>query len=354
MIWPDRVSKILNIKYPVIQAPMLGVTTPEMVAAVSNNGGLGSLPVGGLSAEKTLALIQRTKELTDKPFAVNLFAHPIPAVVDENEFNAMQDFLSQLCTTDGIQVEQQAVDKLRFYSYKDLISTLISENIKVVSFTFGVPDDESIEILKANQAILIGTATSAEEAQVLDEKGIDMITMQGIEAGGHRGSFLDMDNPPLIGLRDLMHDVTAITDKPLIAAGAIADGKSVHNAFNLGADAVQVGSIFIASHESLANENWKKAVQEATDDDIVLTKAYSGRWARGVKNKLIESVENSALDIPTYPYQNALTAPIRVQAKQQNNIDYIAMWRGQSSVKIQSKSAAEIFLDLVSQAEKTI
>lgn len=352
MNWPDKVSKALNISYPVIQAPMLGITTPEMVAAVSNAGGLGSLPVGGLPAEKTLALIRKTKELTDKPFAVNLFAHSIPDAIDESEFNAMQDFLKRLCMADGIQVEQQKINNLKFNSYKDLIGTLISENVPVISFTFGVLDDESIKTLKANRAILIGTATSAEEAKVLDEKGIDMITAQGIEAGGHRGSFLDMNNPPEIGLTALLQAIIAVTDKPMIAAGAIADAASVHEAFNLRAHAVQTGSIFIASNESMATENWKKAVQNAIDTDIVLTNTYSGRWARGVKNKLIEKVRNSGLKIPLYPYQNALTTPIRMQAKQQNNIDYIAMWRGQSPVKIQAKGSAEIFLDLIKQTEE--
>lgn len=354
MDWPDRISKRLNIKYPVIQAPMLGITTPEMVATVSNAGGLGSLPVGGLPPDKTLALIQKTKALTDKPFAVNLFAHPLPDAVSKEAFGAMQAFLKQLCAPDGITVEERQPDQLRFYSCKEQIGVLIGEQIRVISFTFGIPDDESIQRLRAAGAILIGTATSAEEAVVLEQKGTDMITAQGIEAGGHRGSFLDPDHPPHIGTIELVKTIAAITVKPVIAAGAIADGKDIRAVFGAGAVAVQCGTIFIASDESLATGPWKKAVQDAEGDEIVLTNAVTGRWARGIKNKLISDVENSGLAMPDYAIQNALTGPIRVQAKLQNNLDYIAMWRGQSSARIQAKSTAGIFSDLVRQAQETV
>jgi nitronate monooxygenase len=150
----------------------------------------------------------------------------------------------------------------------------------------------------------------------------------------------------------LIPAIVRATSRPVIAAGAIADGASMHAAFSLGALAVQIGTPFIASHESLAGSAWKKAVQEAADTDIILTNAFSGRWARGVRNKLIDKVKNSKLRIPSYPVQNSLTTPIRVKAQQQNNTDYIAMWRGQSPVKIEAKSSAEIFLNLVKQAEE--
>jgi nitronate monooxygenase len=352
MNWPDKISKALNIQYPIIQAPMLGICTPEMVAAVANAGGLGSLPVGVLPADRVLELIRKTKNLTSKPFAVNLFVNDPPKGVDVIEFDTMQAFLRRICAEDGIMLVEQNAASLKFNTYKNLIDVLIAENIPIVSFTFGVLDDESIRKLKANNTILIGTATSVAEAKILDEKGIDMIVAQGAEAGGHRGSFLNMTDPPLIGSMTLIPSIAAVTDKPVIASGGICDGKSISAAFTLGASAVQMGTVFLASHESLATPSWKQQLISAREEDIILTNAFTGRWARGLRNKLSEQVKASGLAIPLYPIQGTLTGPIRMQAQKNNNTGYMVMLRGQSQVKIEEKGSAEIFLDLVRQTEK--
>lgn len=352
MKWPNKVSHTFKIKYPVIQAPMLGITTPAMVAAVSNSGGLGSLPVGGLAPTRTLELIEQTKALTDKPFAINLFVHSIPANVDEQEIDTMQSFLKELCDVDGIPLETQSAQSLKFNSYKDQVDVLISENIHIVSFTFGIPDDESIQKFKANGIILIGTATCVEEAELLEEKGIDMIVAQGSEAGGHRGSFLNIHNPPLIGSMVLIPAIAAATSKPVIGSGGITDGKSIAAAFMLGASAIQTGTIFLASPESLASEAWKKLVINAPEENIILTNAFSGRWARGLKNKLSEQIENSGRQIPAYPVQNSITASIRAQAQKLGNTDYIVMLRGQTTTPIEEEPAAKIFQKMVQQTEE--
>lgn len=351
MNWPNQISKTLNIKYPIIQAPMLGICTPEMVAAVSNAGGLGSLPVGVLPPERVQELIRKTRSLTSKPFAVNLFVHDVPDKVDETEFNTMQAFLRRICAEDGIMVDEQNVASLKFNSYKNLVDMLIAENIPIVSFTFGVLDDESIRKLKANNTILIGTATCVAEAKILDEKGINMIVAQGSEAGGHRGSFLNVGDPPLIGSMTLIPSITAATDKPVIGSGGICDGKSIAAAFTLGASAVQMGTVFLASQESLATPVWKNKLIDAHEEDIILTNSFSGRFARGLKNKISEQVKTSGLAIPGYPIQNSLTVPIRTQAQKSNNTDYIVMLRGQSQIKIEEKGSEEILLDLVNQTE---
>ena len=331
---------------------MLGVTTPEMVAAVSEAGGLGSLPIGGLSPDRSAELIRKTKALTSKPFAVNLFAYAYTYSIDEDEYDAMQAYLKQVCSADGIEAEQKPFSKQQFYNHIDQIGLLIEEGIKLVSFTFGVLDDESIETLKRKNTILMGTATSVREAMILDEKEVDIICAQGSEAGGHRGSFLNMLNPPLIGSIALIPAIVQATTKPVIAAGAIADGASIHAAFNLGAKAVQIGTPFTTSHESLATLAWKKALQSAADTEIILTNTISGRWARGVRNKLMDKVQNSGLSIPAYPVQNILTTPIRAAAYKQDNPDYLVMWRGQSPVPLEQKSSAEIFNKLIRQAEE--
>jgi len=329
---------------------MLGVTSPEMVAAVSNEGGLGSLPVGGLSAEKTRELIHKTKSLTSKPFAVNLFAHKIPATnIPQTE--SMKAFLKKLCDDNQVPYQPPAISDLKFFSYTDQIHVLIEENIPIVSFTFGILNDESIKSLKNNGTILMGTATCLKEAKIQDEKGIDIIVAQGIEAGGHRGTFLEDEPLPMIGLMSLVPQIVGHIKKPVVAAGAINNSRTIKAAFLLGAQGVQVGTAFITSHESLAIPAYKKAVQEATDADTILTKAFSGRWLRGIRNKFVTAVEQSGLEIPDYPIQGGLIASIRMAAQKQNNKEFSGLLAGQSSFTCEEKSSAEIFRKLLDGAE---
>ena len=346
----NRLTKALQIDYPFVQAPMLGVTTPAMVAAISNTGALGSLPIGNLPPDKTLALIQQTKSLTDKPFAVNLFANSIPGLINEDAWNAMQEFLQQFAGRYELPFQKQTIEGLQFYSYEEQVDILIKENIPVVSFTFGVPNDDAITDLHKNNVQLIGTATSAEEAVYLNDKGIDMITAQGIEAGGHRGTFLHKEIPQ-VGLMALLPQVIDIVDKPVLAAGAIADGKSIKAAMALGADGVQVGSAFIACNESAANTTYKKAVQQITGSDTALTKSYTGRWLRCVNNEFIQTLESSGLAINEYPIQQALTAFLRTLHQHKNAMQFLPMLTGQNVRRSYMKDAAEIFMDMIKEAE---
>ncbi|MBL4677361.1 MAG: nitronate monooxygenase [Mucilaginibacter sp.] len=250
-------KSLLNVRYPIVQAPMLGVTTPAMVASVSNAGALGSLPVGGLSPDRTRELIRATKALTTQPFAVNLFAHEPAKEVNEDEIATMQDFLAELCLEFDISFEKQNPANFKFYYYEDLVNVLLEENIPVVSYTFGQLKPEVIHAFKAKGTVLAGTATSVAEAKLLAQDGSDIITVQGIEAGGHRGSFLDNEPLPQVGLSALLPQVADAVDVPLLAAGGIYNQHTVMAAFALGASGVQVGSLFIAADESAASEAYK-------------------------------------------------------------------------------------------------
>ncbi|MDQ4139319.1 MAG: nitronate monooxygenase [Bacteroidota bacterium] len=350
MQWQNELTRLLKITYPIVQAPMLGVTTPAMVAAISNAGGLGSLPVGGLSPDQTLSLIRQTKSLTDKPFAVNLFVHQIPPINPE-EVEPMIQFLEKLCSQHQINYPKPNLDGITLYSYQEQISILLEENIPVVSFTFGILAEEIILALKEKGTVLIGTATCGQEAAILEQKGIDIITAQGMEAGGHRGTFLDIKPLPLIGSFSLFTQLVESCQVPILAAGGIYNGKTIKAAFTLGAKGVQIGSAFIASNESLAIEAYKQALQNAYETDSVLTNTFSGRWARGIQNKFMMEVENSGLCIPDYPIQNALTTPLRGLAQKQNNKDFTTLWAGQSASKAQRKPATEIFFQFIKETE---
>ena len=343
-------TEALHIVLPFVQAPMLGVTTPAMVAAISNAGALGSLPVGGLSPDITLSLIQQTKNCTNKPFAVNLFANDVPASINEHAWNAMQALIEQFAKRYELPYQKQSPEALKFYTYKDQVDIVLRENIPVVSFTFGMLSDDVIEMMHKNGVQLIGTATSVEEAQLLGEKNIDIIAVQGIEAGGHRGTFLHKDLPQT-GLMSLLPQVVDAVDKPVLAAGAITDGRSIHAAMILGAKAVQVGSAFIACKESAANTTYKENMGQVGDTDTVLTRAYTGRWMRCIKNEFTETVDASGLAINEYPIQSALTGFMRTLHQHKNANKFLPILTGQNPRNSFDMGAAEILMEMMREAE---
>lgn len=348
--WKNIATDTLKISYPIIQAPMLGVTTPAMVAEVSNAGGLGSLPVGGLSPELTRQLIQKTKILTNKPFAVNLFAHDLPIYLDE-ELEPMRQFILKLAHKKKWKVEASDLTNFQFYDYRSQTEILVEEKIPIVSFTFGCLDQQSIHSLKDKSTILIGTATSVKEAMFLQEQKIDMIAIQGIEAGGHRGTFMEDTPLPQIELFELLPQITKSVQIPCIAAGGIHSAKTIKDALDLGAVAVQIGTAFIDTEESEAIPSYKKRLKDGKEDGTALTRAFSGRWARGFMNEMMKEIEQSGIPIPPYPIQAGLTAKLRNLAQQKDDGEYTSLWAGQFSNLGHAKKAREVFINLVKEYE---
>lgn len=326
-------KKILAIQYPIVQAPMLGVTTPAMVASVSNAGALGSLPVGGMSPDRTRELIREVKRNTKKPFAVNLFAHEPAVEVKKEEIAAIQAFLAALCLEFGIPFVEQDVDLFKFYYYQDQIEVLLDEDVPIVSFTFGNMQAEAIDALKEKGTKLIGTATSSLEARTLAQIGCDLLVVQGIEAGGHRGSFMHENPLPQVGLFSLLPQIADEITLPLLAAGGIYNKRTVKSAFLLGASGIQVGSLFIPAYESAASESYKQAVMDSTETSTVLTRSFSGKWARGVENEFIRRMHKKNLPIPYYTLQNQIMSLTRAYAHKHQIKDFIALWAGQSAGK---------------------
>lgn len=351
MNWKNAVATGLKLDYPIIQAPMLGVSTPEMAAAVSNEGGLGSLAVGGLSPELTRQLIRKTKSLTDKPFAVNLFAHAVPEYTDE-AIEPMRQFLLQLAQKKGYALTAADLSDFQFYTYRDQLDILVEEAVSIVSFTFGSLDAGAVQRLKNKGCTLIGTATCVEEALLLQEQHIDMIAVQNIEAGGHRGTFLENIPLPQIGLFSLLPQIKSAVQIPCITAGGINSAQTMRAAFELGADAVQIGTAFIGTKESDAIPSYKDRLNTAKDTDSALTRAFSGRWARGIQNEMLREIEKAGIPIPPYPLQNSLTAKFRKLAQQSNDSGYTNLWAGQSAGSISATITKEVFRNLVAQYEE--
>ncbi|WP_134091282.1 nitronate monooxygenase family protein [Olivibacter sp. XZL3] len=344
-------TQLMGIRYPIIQAPMLGVTTPAMVAAVANAGGLGSLPLGGLSPEKALALIKETKAGTDRPFAVNLFAHALISEVNEEHIQKMEDYLEQIHRRHHLPFERKAISDYRFYNHLDQIDVLLDGQVSIISFTFGLPEPDVIERLHAQGIKVIGTATSVKEARLLDKAGVDAIVAQGIEAGGHRGTFIEGEPLPQVGLISLIPQVVDCVSIPVIAAGGLFDCRTIKAAFVLGAAAVQLGSYFIATDESAASEIYKERLLNSTDTSSELTRAFTGKWARGIRNSFMQEMKSSDLTIPYYTYQNSLTSALRDYGKTKGIGDLISLWAGQSASRGKRGSTQSLFQELIEQLE---
>lgn len=348
MFFPETISKILKIKYPIIQAPMFGVSTPEMTAAATKAGCLGSLALADLSAEKSVELIQKTKKLTNQPFAANIFVHHIPEITDElkEQYSKTKKYLENFAQENNMEIHLPELESLKINSYHEQIDAIVEEKCKILSFTFGNLDNQSIQKLKENGTILIGTCTSIEEALELERSGIDIICVQGIEAGGHRGSFVS-ENIPQIGGFSLFSQVYDSVKVPLIYAGGIYNAKTLAAAKELGAEGFQVGSLLLTSQESALQDFEKEKLKNVNGKDIVLTKSFSGRYARGIKNKFIEAIESSEYILP-YPYQNKLTGEMRRIAKTAKNGEFVNLWVGQSIVDYSELSTQNILEKLIS------
>lgn len=322
----NTTSSFLNIKYPIIQAPMLGFTSPEMVAAVCNAGAIGTLPLGRLPIDICEELILRTKELTDFPFIVNLFLHPFVSI-DKDEINQMQTVLKELSSTIGYEYDYR--DHIAQPSYSEILALVLQHNIKHIAFTFGCFTDEEISILHQKGVNLIGTATTLDEAVYLEQKKIDAIVLQGIEAGGHRGSFLSDDANLNLPLDELFRQVKNVGIKSaLIVAGGLYNGEIGNSYLEAGAQYISYGSYFITAEESLAMPYQKELLNKGEPVKTVLTKAFSGKWARGIVNDFMLLMDNNDVSIPKFPIQNILTENLRKFAKRKNIYNFSSLWCG--------------------------
>lgn len=349
MKWTNQLTEIFDIEYPIIQAPMFGVTTPEMVAESSNIGCLGSLALGDLDEKKCIEAIRKTKLLTRNPFAVNIFVHNIPQINEtlRIQYSNTKSFIEKLAKQNNLDVDIPEIDELKLNSYHEQVDAIISEKCKIVSFTFGNLDISSLEKFKKHGTVLIGTCTSLEEAIILDKSGIDIICVQGLEAGGHRGSFVSKEIPQIGGF-SLLSKISEIVHKPIIYAGGIYNAATLLASKNLGASGFQIGSLLLGSSESGLHDFEKERLRKVTESEIVLTKSFSGRYARGIKNTFIDSIEQTEFILP-YPYQNKLTSELRRISKLNKNVEFLNIWVGQSINDYSGKSTSEIIRNLIDQ-----
>ncbi|WP_240377154.1 NAD(P)H-dependent flavin oxidoreductase [Bacillus piscicola] len=346
----NQITQKIGMTYPIIQAGMAGgTTTPELVAAVSNAGGLGTLGAGYMSPEQMRDSIRKIKELTNHSFAVNVFIPEVPKV-SEKDIEKARELLRPFREALHLP-EEPEVTKPSATIFEKQMDIIMEERVPVCSFTFGVPSKERVQQLKKQNIMLIGTATTVKEAIINEDIGMDMVVMQGSEAGGHRGTFSGPFDKAMIGTMALIPQAVDHVTIPVIAAGGIMDGRSVLAALTLGAQAVQMGTAFVTSLESGAKKQQIEAILNSTEEEPVLTSAFSGKPARGIENEFMTKMAPYEHELPDYPIQNTLTKEIRREAAKQNRPEWLHLWSGQNVRLSKRQPARKMITDIVSQVD---
>ena len=341
-----------RLDVPVVAAPMAGgASTPELVAEVGRAGGLGFLAAGYLSVEAVAEQITATTALTRKPFGVNLFV-PSQFEVDPDRIERSNTLLAQYRKELGIEAPEEFSSFEE--SFEDQLEVILEERVPVFSFTFGSLGPELTGRLKESGATVVGTATTVREGLRLQEDGVDVVVAQGSEAGGHRGTFLGHFGDALIGTIALVPQMVDALSVPVVASGGIMDGRGLAAALVLGAGAAQLGTAFLACEESGAHPEFKRAVLEATEDETVVTRAFSGRAARGLKNRFLVEVGEYEAELPPFPVQNALTRDVRAAAQRQDCPEFMSLWAGQAVRLARPARAAELVQSVVEGAEAAL
>ena len=344
----SQLTTKLGIKYPIIQGPLGGLFSQRLTAAVSNFGGLGSFGAHGLAPAAILDVIAELRSLTSKPFAVNLWVSMEDEGArgsDEAAFNrSLAPLAPHLAALGAPRPAYKPYTPTRF---ENQARALLDAGVPVFSFIFGIPPREILDECRTRHVLTIGTATTPEEATTLQEAGVDAIVASGFEAGGHRGSFLRPAEESLTGTLALVPRVVDAVDVPVIAAGGIADGRGIIAALALGAQGVQMGTVFLACEESGANRLHREVLREKKAGRTGLTKGFTGRLARGVSNCLMEEMNRPETEVLPYPLQRALVRNLSTAAESAGRPDLLPMWSGQSASLSVCTDAADLLNSLV-------
>ncbi|MGZ7080402.1 MAG: NAD(P)H-dependent flavin oxidoreductase [Thermoanaerobaculia bacterium] len=335
----------IGFKHPIILAPMGGGPgTPALVAAVANAGGLGSMAGAYLTPHEIRAEFARIRELTKHPININLFAagYHAGAIPDAKPMLAILERIHQ-----RLGIAPPALPAAQASPFPEQLNVVLDLKPEVFSFTFGVPSAYDVSRLHDRGIFVIGTATTVEEARILAAANIDAIVAQGSEAGAHRGTFAGAFERSMVPTLDLVDQIVASVKVPVIASGGLMDGRDIARALGRGALAAQLGTAFLACPESGASSAYKQAVLAAKEDTTVITRAYSGRHARGLRNEFIDTVPADAI-LP-FPVQNSLTRPMRAAAARRGDSGFLSLWAGTGVTRTRAMPASELMAALISE-----
>lgn len=349
-MWPDRrLLDLIGIEIPLIQAPMAGASGPAMAIAVSEAGGLGSLPCAMLDPDKARTEIEAIRQRTTKPLNVNFFCHTAPRP-DSDRDAIWKQRLAKYYTELGLDSSASAPAVNRAPFDEAMCEVVEELRPEVVSFHFGLPDEALLERVKASNCLVLGSATTVREARWLEEHGCDAVIAQGYEAGGHRGMFLNDDIATQPGTFALVPQVVDAVNVPVIAAGGIADGRGIAAAFALGAAGALVGTAYLFTRESLISDLWRDALRTASDDQTALTNVFSGRPARGLINRVMREVGPMSDLAPQFPRAGGALAPLKARAEASGSSDFSSLWAGQAASLGHEIGAGELTRELAADA----
>jgi nitronate monooxygenase len=347
--WPDRrVLDLFGISVPIIQAPMASATTPQMVIAVSEAGGLGSLPCALLSVEQTREALDLIRRSTPRPINVNFFCHVSPRP-DPARALAWRAQLAPYYVEKGLDPEAPVPSPTRAPFVADFCSVVEEYEPEVVSFHFGLPEPALLDRVKATGAKVISSATTVAEARWLEDRGCDAIIAMGLEAGGHRGSFLSPDVSRQIGTFALVPQVVDAVKVPVIAAGGVADARGIVAALALGAAAVQIGTAYLFCPEATIAPVHREALQTAADDETMVTNVFTGRPARGIVNRVMRELGPISPVAPSFPLASGPLIPL-ARSEPGGAPDFMGLWSGQAARLARALPAGELTRTLADQA----
>lgn len=334
--------QFLGIELPIIQAPMAGVQGSALAVAVSNAGGLGSLPAAMLSTEALHDELTAIRAQTDKPVNINFFCHqipPTPGIAGETAWRAL---LAPYYAAYGIDMTAiPAAAGRRPYS-REMAEILAEFRPAVVSFHFGLPEPAFLTQIKSWGAKVLSSATTVEEALWLQAHGADAIIAQGLEAGGHRGMFLNDDLTTQSGLFALLPQIVRAVKCPVIAAGGIADARGVGAAMMLGAAGVLVGTAYMLCPEAATSALHRAALQGENARHTALTNLFTGRPARSIVNRVMRELGPISAAAPPFPFAAAAISPLRATAESLGSTDFTPLWSGQNSSGCKAVPAAQL------------
>src|SRR5262245_23894957 len=341
-------QQLIGIELPIIQAPMAGVQGSALAIGVSNSGGLGSLPCALLSLDAIRSELTAIRQGTDKPYNVNFFCHT-PPVLDGEREAAWRSALAPHYRELGIDAATVPTGSSRT-PFHDAAAELLAEfKPPVVSFHFGIPSTLLMARVKAWGARVFASATTVAEARWLELRGVDGIIAQGLEAGGHRGSFLSDDLTLQAGTFALLPQVVAAVDVPVIAAGGIANATSVAAALAMGAAGVQVGTSHLLCPEETTSEVHRAALKSKAAQHTAITNLFTGRPARGIVNRAMRELGPISPVAPAFPLATAAIAPLRAAAERAGSGDYSPLWCGQNAGGCKEISAAQLTRELAGE-----
>jgi nitronate monooxygenase len=348
--WPSRrLLDLLQLELPIIQAPMAGSDSIALTRSVCSAGALGSLACALLSVNDIREASRAIRQGTPRPFNLNFFCHMMD-VPDSAAKERWKSFLRSHHERLGLDIDAVPESRLRL-PFDDETCAVVEEVVpRVVSFHFGLPKAALVERLARRGIKILGSATSVREAKWLEDHGCDVVIAQGLEAGGHRGMFLETNVASQVGLFALLPQVVDAVSVPVIAAGGIADARAIVAAFSLGASGVQMGTAYLLCPESNISPMYRRALEQAHDTGTVVTNLFSGRPARGLLNRYLTEAGPMSDAALSFPYAATLVSPLRVASEKSGSLDYMQLWAGQSAGLVNAMPAEEFTRKLAAEA----